>query len=65
MATTIRFADGRTPITCATPADADARLRALYPDGVSHDDGTRILWWADTEDAADDAGAHAVAEVVT
>ena len=61
--TTIRFADGRTPITCATTTDAAARLRVLYPDGVSESDGVRTLWWACAEDADDDTGARAVAEV--
>lgn len=61
--TITKFANGQT-CQNSSHADALADLREQYPDMVTHNDGQRTLVWADEDDAENDDGANAVAELI-
>jgi hypothetical protein len=63
---TIRFSDGRPEDTATDLRHATEILRQLWPSAVIGDEeyGRRLVWRNDRE-SRDDAGAEAVAEIVT
>lgn len=64
MTYSIRWADGSKSQVVANMLEARGDVRVKHRGAVFHTEGDRTLAWATEEDAQDDSGAMAVAEIV-